>query len=492
MRVVDHARLAASSPSAHVGAKRAGSPRNIPIVSEACSTPRSTRSAAVPKTTAVGGHDHTAYPVATRSKRLILGIAVVLAVASTSAATTIGLSVTPAGAAPVPTTTPTTTPGTAPTTTTTPAPQADAPPPQADNPPPGIAIPPAPTDLAASIEAATKLRLEIAANAKRADVLDENYLKAQRAVKAADKSVAAEQAEITATNARVDDLHRQLASRAAFLYMGAGSNDPIGVDATSVQELGSMAQYGDAAAARDQRLLDDLQQTQDKLAAQRTQLEAQLSAARARQRAARDARREVVRVNASMMQLLDNTQSNVKLLATKMEQDARAVAAIAEQDWLQRLAKRQAAARAAGKAAPTGPGAGAGIFSGLPTPSPGALLAVAYAEAQLGKPYVYAGAGPDVFDCSGLTMMAWLQSGVVMVHGSQAQYDAFPHVPIDQLQPGDLVFFGDSGPTNHHVGIVVAPGIMIDAPHTGAYVELVSYFRPDLVALGARPTAPPP
>ena len=330
----------------------------------------------------------------------------------------------------------------------------------------------------------------MAANAKRADILDENYLKAQRAVKVADRKVAQEQAQITATNARVDELHRQLAGRAAFLYMGAGSNDPIGIDASSVQELGSMAKYGDAAAERDQRLLDDLKRTQDKLDAQRTHLEDQLAAARSRQRAARDARREVARVNASMMKLLDTTQSSVKLLATKMEQGARAAATIAEQDWLQRLALRQAAARkAAGAGTPADPG---GLFTDLPMPSSGALLAVAYAEKQLGKPYVYAGAGPDVFDCSGLTMMAWLQSGVVMVHGSQAQFDAFPHVPIDQLQPGDLVFFGDSGPTNHHVGIVVAPGIMIDAPHTGAYVELVSYFRPDLVPLGARPSAPVP
>ena len=100
---------------------------------------------------------------------------------------------------------------------------------------------------------------------------------------------------------------------------------------------------------------------------------------------------------------------------------------------------------------------------------------------------MYVGAGPDVFDCSGLTMMAWAQSGVSMEHGSQSQYMSFPHVPIDQLQPGDLVFFGDTGPTNHHVGIVVGPGLMIDAPHTGVYVELVSYFRKDLVPMGARP-----
>ena len=123
----------------------------------------------------------------------------------------------------------------------------------------------------------------------------------------------------------------------------------------------------------------------------------------------------------------------------------------------------------------------------VPAPSGGAAAAVAYARAQLGKPYQYAGTGPGSYDCSGLTMMAWAAGGVSMAHGSQAQYDAFPHVPLSELQPGDLVFFGDSGPTNHHVGIVVGPGMMIDAPHTGAYVELTSYYWPDLVPMGARP-----
>jgi cell wall-associated NlpC family hydrolase len=157
---------------------------------------------------------------------------------------------------------------------------------------------------------------------------------------------------------------------------------------------------------------------------------------------------------------------------------------------LQRLSAQQAAARKKGCGGDSNllPGPGDGKVS---EPVAGALLAVAYAQAQLGKPYVYAAAGPDAFDCSGLTMMAWRQAGVLMEHGSQAQYNAFPHVTIDQLQPGDLVFFGSSGPANHHVGIVVGPGVMIDAPHTGAFVELVSYFQPDLVPLGARPSPSP-
>jgi cell wall-associated NlpC family hydrolase len=113
---------------------------------------------------------------------------------------------------------------------------------------------------------------------------------------------------------------------------------------------------------------------------------------------------------------------------------------------------------------------------------------VAYAYAQLGKPYVVGGAGPSSFDCSGLSMMAWLQVGVAMQHGSQSQYDSFPHIPLNQLQPGDLVFFGTSGPSNHHVGIVVGNNMMIDAPHTGANVRMENYYTwSDLLPLGARP-----
>jgi cell wall-associated NlpC family hydrolase len=348
-----------------------------------------------------------------------------------------------------------------------------------------------PKDLPGAIAQATKLEAQILANARRADVLDERYLQARTAVAAANQRVVATQRQISATDAKLEQLRSRLADRAAFLYMGAGSSDPIGIDASSVQDLGSRATYGDAAAVQDQRIVDDLNGTEARLNAQRDDLVGQVAAAQARLVAARDARREVARINGSMQNLLDSTQATVKVLAAKMEQDALASAAIAERAWLQRLAAQQAAARKKGgdnNNTNLLPGPGDGKVS---APVAGALLAVAYAQAQLGKPYMYAAAGPDAFDCSGLTMMAWRQAGVLMEHGSQAQYNAFPHVPIDQLQPGDLVFFGSSGPTNHHVGIVVGPGVMIDAPHTGAFVELVSYFQPDLVPLGARPSPSP-
>jgi len=345
------------------------------------------------------------------------------------------------------------------------------------------------TGYAGAMAQALTLNLQIAANSKRADVLDERYLNARRAVAGAKRRIAATQAQIAAIEAHAQKVRDRLAGRAALLYMGIGNADPIGVDVANVQDMGAMAQYGDAAAAQDQRLVDDLQRSDDELSSRRDALRDDLAAAQDRQHDAESARRKVEDANAAMMKLLDSTNSDVKLLATEIEQKAQAAAAVAEQAWLKKYAAEQAAAR---KHHPPGSGTLPDPAAGFPSPDlkppvPGALLAVAYARAQLGKPYIYAAAGPEAFDCSGLTMMAWAQSGVSMVHGSQAQWAAFPKVAIEDLQPGDLVFFGINGPQNHHVGIVVGPGLMIDAPHTGAYVELVSYFRPDLVPTGVRP-----
>ena len=78
-----------------------------------------------------------------------------------------------------------------------------------------------------------------------------------------------------------------------------------------------------------------------------------------------------------------------------------------------------------------------------------------YARAQLGKPYAFATAGPDSFDCSGLTMAAWRAAGVSMAHYSGSQAAAFPKVGWDQLQPGDIVvFYRDF----HHVGLYIGGG----------------------------------
>jgi peptidoglycan DL-endopeptidase CwlO len=119
---------------------------------------------------------------------------------------------------------------------------------------------------------------------------------------------------------------------------------------------------------------------------------------------------------------------------------------------------------------------------------------IAYARAQLGKPYVYGATRPDSFDCSGLTMTAYRTAGITIPHLSDAQYWWGAAVPPGHEQPADLVFFhylpGHSGPG--HVGIVHNPaqGIMIVAPHTGDVVMFQNYKTyPGGPAGFTRPTA---
>lgn len=97
----------------------------------------------------------------------------------------------------------------------------------------------------------------------------------------------------------------------------------------------------------------------------------------------------------------------------------------------------------------------------VPPPSAGAAGAVRAALSQVGGRYVAFAASPSTgFDCSGLTMWAWGQAGVSLPHYSRAQYASLPHVPLDQLQPGDLIF---SGSPIHHVGMYVGGGQMVHA-----------------------------
>ncbi|MCI2239463.1 NlpC/P60 family protein [Paenibacillus sp. TRM 82003] len=125
-----------------------------------------------------------------------------------------------------------------------------------------------------------------------------------------------------------------------------------------------------------------------------------------------------------------------------------------------------------------------------PGPTPGADTAVAWALAQLGAPYRWGGEGPDAFDCSGLTLRAWEAAGVRLPHSSRLQCSGRAKVPLAELRAGDLVFYATdtSDPsTVHHVGLVVSPGRMVEAPHTGAVVRTASIYRSGLLPHGTRP-----
>jgi cell wall-associated NlpC family hydrolase len=338
-------------------------------------------------------------------------------------------------------------------------------------------------DLAAKTARARKLEAQIEADHRKAEMLNEQYLQAQQAVADTQKKIQEAEAGIARADADAKQSRLRLSGRAATLYMGAGNNDPFSINTTDVRELGSRAKYGEAAADEDQRLLDKLNVAEETLGIQRKNYQKIQGEARSQQKAADEALKAVKQATAVEQQELDSVKGDIGNLVNQIQRekqaadDARARAEFAAVQARARAAAAAEAAATSNNSTPTTggnqPSIGGKPFN-VPAPSGGAAAAVAYAWAQVGKPYRYAGTGPDAYDCSGLTMMAWAQGGVSMPHGSIAQGAMFPRVPDSDLKPGDLaIYYADHG----HVGMYVGNGMTISATHTGDFVRLQPVFR---------------
>jgi cell wall-associated NlpC family hydrolase len=137
-------------------------------------------------------------------------------------------------------------------------------------------------------------------------------------------------------------------------------------------------------------------------------------------------------------------------------------------------------AQAAGSGTPDVPASAPAAPVAAPTAA--AQVAVDTALAQLGDPYVWAGAGPDVFDCSGLTQYAYGAAGIYLPHSSSMQSTVGTAVAYADLQPGDLVFF--YSPVSH-VGMYIGNGQMVHAGSSGDVVKVVELaYMPEFA--GAR------
>jgi cell wall-associated NlpC family hydrolase len=324
---------------------------------------------------------------------------------------------------------------------------------------------------------AKQIAAQIDANDTQISILDEQYNGAVLQISQLTQSIATAQQQLAVTERHTLGLRNQVRARAAALYMGANSGTLFpALDARNEQEVATTSSYTAAAAARDNTLLSTLRSATAQVTAQQKSLQAARQRAQSESNRLANTRDEILGANATEHQLLAqvNGQIGVLVKQEQLAQQAAAEAAVKAQ-----IARNEALAQQQNNSGGNGSGLGnQQPPPNLPPPSGQAAIAVRAAEAELGKPYEFAAAGPNTFDCSGLTMYAWGQAGVAMAHFAATQYTEFPHVPIAQLAPGDLVFYGSP---IHHVGMYVGNGTMIEAPHTGAFVQYSSIYRPDLV-----------
>jgi peptidoglycan DL-endopeptidase CwlO len=188
------------------------------------------------------------------------------------------------------------------------------------------------------------------------------------------------------------------------------------------------------------------------------------------------ARKLVKKADAAKKQaaaLISSQQAKISQLHSQINQLIGERKARLAREAAARRAAARAAAAAAQTPAPTTTTAPVSPTSGAPAPPANSLgeQAVQIAMGELGVPYVWGGASPSGFDCSGLTMWVYAQLGIHLDHYTVSQFNAGPHVAESDLAPGDLVFFE---PGIGHVGIYIGNGEFIHAPHTGTVVQISS------------------
>jgi peptidoglycan DL-endopeptidase CwlO len=268
---------------------------------------------------------------------------------------------------------------------------------------------------------AKQLQDDIETTSQQLSELGEKYNGAVLVLQQRQADLDAIQAQINATQAKVDATQALVDERSASVYRRALRGQSLdSIDYSDAQHLLVRKHYASAQAQQDDDLLRQLADEKAKLAEQR--------AAAEKARAEADAQRQQL---ADMKTALEETSAKQHDLLTQVQGELAQLVA-------QEMARRQAEAAAMAQARLAG---GEGDPN-LPPPGPAAAQALAYAEAQMGKTYVYAASGPDHFDCSGLTMAAYRSAGVSLPHYSGAQYAALPHVPLDHVMPGDLIFWG--------------------------------------------------
>jgi peptidoglycan DL-endopeptidase CwlO len=277
----------------------------------------------------------------------------------------------------------------------------------------------------------------------QAEKLDQRYNQVQQELTSANQRLKLVDREATRYQARFQSMRSEIARIATIAY-----------ESGNMTSVAALLTSGDA-----QQVLDQSSILLELSSANSAEMSQFITAARQLAGAQQAARRAQQAIAA----LRNNLVSQRKSLAKRSAQQKALLAQLTP-------AQQQTVGPGGG-----GPGSGGGPGKGTPPAYKGptstqAGRAVAFAYAQLGKPYVFGASGPGSFDCSGLTMASWAAAGVAIPRTSYAQWADLPHVPISELEPGDILVFNGAG----HVAIYVGGNMLIDAPHTGAFVEKIA------------------
>jgi cell wall-associated NlpC family hydrolase len=318
---------------------------------------------------------------------------------------------------------------------------------------------------------------------QKLSALDEQYNQAVIQLDTAQKNVADAQIRLDATNAQLDVAAQQLRSFAVQAYM-TGNDTPAFEAAltSSAQDAAQKKSYLEAASRSRQDLLDQLHSMKQQAATETAKVSEAQSQAQKVEASIKQAKDQADTAVAEQAQINSQVKGELATLVHEQQQAQAAAQATAAKASADAAAAQQAATQrtAATQTAPqAGPvqsaDTGGGTTTPIGSPSGGAGAAIAAAQSMLGVPYVWAGASPSGFDCSGLTLWAWAHGGKTLPHSAASQYAMSQHIPVSALQPGDLVFFTEGGSIGH-VGLYIGGGMMIHAPHSGSVVKIDSIY----------------
>ncbi|MGW6541697.1 NlpC/P60 family protein [Streptomyces massasporeus] len=282
---------------------------------------------------------------------------------------------------------------------------------------------------------------------------------------------------------KLNEAREELGSFASAQYRtGAAAPDTATfLLADTPQDYFDQTQLMDRMTGRQKVAVDDYVTQQSETMKKRQEAAASLETLTDSQDGLKTAKATVQRKLADARELMSKLTAEEKARLAAIEKEKQAEAArkadeLARQQAAQQKAQEEAAQQQDSGSSSSGSSDSGSSSSTAPADSSYATKAdkaLAFARAQIGKPYVWGAVGPGSYDCSGLTQAAWKAAGVTLPRTTYDQVNAGTTVPLSQAQPGDLVFFYDDVT---HVGIYIGNGMMIHAPKPGTYVREESIF----------------